>query len=76
MIHIKLMFALVALVLGAFAISAQEKLPEFGDMADLNGMTGPPILAPNGRAWRLLKVGSLIVLLISPGLHSKTNCAG
>jgi hypothetical protein len=35
----KLIFALVALVFGAFAISAQEKLPEFGDIADLKGMS-------------------------------------
>jgi hypothetical protein len=34
-----LSFALVALAFGAFTVCAQEKLPEFGDIADLNGMS-------------------------------------
>jgi len=34
----KLIFTLLALVFGAFAVSAQEKLPEYGNIADLTGM--------------------------------------
>jgi len=47
----KLIFALVAIVfVGAFAVFAQEKLPEFGDIADLKSMSKVYVIADSTQA--------------------------